>query len=134
MAKLFNNAGDKPILPSILKPPIAMTKPANPGRPQRANLAFRATSSAAYTPTRRTRHHHGAVDSDVQTSPRRLGEVRPSILLKGTQEGLNSEHQPILAIPKNSPSHHLPHQEDAQGAPRSPQSRQCSDELGPCLV
>ena len=26
-------------------------------------------------------HHHGAVDSDVQTRPRRLGEVRPSILL-----------------------------------------------------
>jgi hypothetical protein len=34
MAKLFNNAGDKPILPSILKP-------ANPGGLQRANLAFR---------------------------------------------------------------------------------------------
>jgi hypothetical protein len=29
MAKLFNNAGDKPILPSTFKPPIAMAKPAN---------------------------------------------------------------------------------------------------------
>jgi hypothetical protein len=31
MAKLFNNAGDKPILPSTLKPPIA--------RPSRRTLA-----------------------------------------------------------------------------------------------
>jgi len=28
MAKLFNNAGDKPILPSITTPPIATAKPA----------------------------------------------------------------------------------------------------------
>jgi hypothetical protein len=35
------------------------------------------------TPRRGARdHHHGAVDSDVQTRPRRPGEVRPSILLK----------------------------------------------------
>jgi hypothetical protein len=31
MAKLFNNAGNKPILPSTLKPPIATAKPAIPG-------------------------------------------------------------------------------------------------------
>jgi hypothetical protein len=31
MAKLFNNAGDKPILPSSPKPPIAMAKPAGSG-------------------------------------------------------------------------------------------------------
>jgi hypothetical protein len=41
MAKLFNNAGDKPILPSILKPPIATAKPARSNAPQRANIAFR---------------------------------------------------------------------------------------------
>jgi len=41
MAKLCDNAGDKPILPSILKPPIATAKPANPGGLQRANLALR---------------------------------------------------------------------------------------------
>jgi hypothetical protein len=35
MAKLFNNAGDKPILPSILKPPIATAKPAHSNAPQR---------------------------------------------------------------------------------------------------
>jgi len=35
MAKLFNNAGDKPILPSIPKPSIATVKLANPGAGQR---------------------------------------------------------------------------------------------------
>jgi hypothetical protein len=35
MAKLFNNACDKTILPSIPKPPIPMVKPANPGAGQR---------------------------------------------------------------------------------------------------
>lgn len=48
MAKLFNNAGDKPILPSILKPPIAMAKPAGSGVSQRTNLALWPSSSAAY--------------------------------------------------------------------------------------
>ena len=40
MAKLFNNAGDKPILPSTPTPPIATAKPENAGGLQRANLAF----------------------------------------------------------------------------------------------
>jgi len=55
IAKLCNNAGNKPILPSILKPPIATAKPANLGAVQRANIAFRRASSAAYDPARRTR-------------------------------------------------------------------------------
>jgi len=40
MAKLFNNAGDKPILPSTLKPPIATAKTARSNAPQRTDLAF----------------------------------------------------------------------------------------------
>ena len=38
--KLFNNAGDKPILPSTLTPPIATAKPARSNALQRANLAL----------------------------------------------------------------------------------------------
>lgn len=53
MAKLFNNAGDKPILPSSLKPPIAMAMPAGSGGLQRANLVVRPASSAAYDQAQR---------------------------------------------------------------------------------
>lgn len=53
MAKLFNNAGDKPILPSFLKPPIAIAKPSGSGVSQRTNLAFWGASSAAYDQVQR---------------------------------------------------------------------------------
>ena len=45
MAKLFNNAGDKPILPSFPKPPIAMAKPVRSGAANRANIAVWGASS-----------------------------------------------------------------------------------------
>ncbi len=67
-----------PIYP---EPPIAMAKPTRPTAVQRANLAFTATSSDAYDQAQRTPPRYGAVDSDVQTSPCRPGEARPSILL-----------------------------------------------------
>jgi hypothetical protein len=54
MAKLFNNAGDKPILPSFPKPPIATAKPARSGGFQRVNLAIRPASSAAYDQAQRS--------------------------------------------------------------------------------
>ncbi len=67
MAKLFNNAGDKPILPSTLKPPIAM--------PSRRTLAGSSGPTSRFDERLRPLvarrgargRQHGAVDSDGQT-------------------------------------------------------------------
>jgi hypothetical protein len=87
MAKLFNNAGDKPILPSFPTPPIATAKPASSGGPQQADLVVWAAASAAHDEAQHKPASAWHRRFRCADKPLPLGEVRPSILLSLSPSG-----------------------------------------------
>jgi hypothetical protein len=96
--RLYYNAGGKPILPLTLKPPIATAKPARSNAPSGRTSRFGEPHQPSVTRRGAGGDQHGAVDSDVQTRPRRHRRGAAFYLAKNRKRALEGIRRPRSII------------------------------------